>query len=59
MPSVAMNGGNRSLVMIRPLTVPQAEPTAGYYVDGKRFYGQIEPVARSLGIDPEILLRKR
>jgi len=34
-------------------------PTAGYYVDGRRFYQEIEPVVRQLGVDPRLLYRSR
>ena len=33
--------------------------TAGYYVDGKRFLEQIEPKMKELGIDREIVLRRK
>jgi len=39
--------------------VPGLAPTAGYHVDGKRFYRDIAPAAARLGIDPGILLRTR
>jgi len=35
------------------------ESTAGYYVDGKRFYEQIKPLLDELGINEEMLLRSR
>lgn len=34
-------------------------PTAGYYVDGRRFYERIEPEMRRLGIDPRLVYRER
>lgn len=39
--------------------VPQVKPTAGYGVDGKRFWRQIEPVLPGLSIDAGRLLRSR
>lgn len=39
--------------------VPGLVPTAGYYVDGQRFYNDIAPAVQRLGIDPAILLRER
>lgn len=35
------------------------ESTAGYYVDGKRFYEQIKPLLAELGINEDWLLRSR
>ncbi len=35
------------------------KPTAGYYVDGKRYLGQIAPAMSQLGCDPNILCRSR
>lgn len=40
-------------------TVPGIKPTAGYYVDGRRFFGEISPAARNLGIDKSLLYRSR
>lgn len=34
-------------------------PTAGYYVDGRRFYEQIFPVMKRLGVDPRKIYRVR
>jgi len=34
-------------------------PTAGYYVDGRRFFGQIEPAMRDLGIHKDVIYRCR
>lgn len=39
--------------------VPDLAPTAGYYVDGRRFYRRIQPVVRRLGLDERQLLRCR
>ena len=39
--------------------LPGLLPTAGYYTDGRRFYGQIEAKVKSLGIDDGILYRCR
>ncbi len=39
--------------------VPQLAPTAGYYTDGKRFFGQIQPAMKQLGIGKELLYRCR
>jgi len=33
--------------------------TAGYYVDGRRFYQDIAPAVRQLGVDPRLLYRSR
>ena len=35
------------------------EPTAGYYVDGRRFYGEIEPAMTSLGVRPDMVYRSK
>ncbi len=35
------------------------EPTAGYYVDGRRFYGQIAEAMSRLGINPDSIYRTR
>jgi len=35
------------------------KPTAGYYVDGRRFFGLIEPELRRMGIAEELILRSR
>lgn len=34
-------------------------PTAGYYVDGRRFYRQIAPAAAELGVDEQLVYRSR
>jgi ribonuclease HII len=34
-------------------------PTAGYYVDGRRFYQEIAPAVQQLGVDPTLLYRSR
>ena len=34
-------------------------PTAGYYEDGRRFLGEIEPLIETLGIDRARLVRER
>ncbi len=39
--------------------LPDLAPTAGYYVDGKRFFSQIRPVIQSLGLDESSLYRLR
>ena len=39
--------------------VPGVAPTAGYYVDGRRFYDQILPAVRQLGVDERMLYRTR
>jgi len=38
---------------------PGIHPTAGYYVDGRRFYKQILPVVRQLGYDQAMIYRVR
>jgi len=37
--------------------VPQLAPTAGYYTDGRRFYRDIEPAVKELGVDGRMLYR--
>ncbi|HDZ21667.1 hypothetical protein LCGC14_0340060 [marine sediment metagenome] len=39
--------------------VPQLEPTAGYYVDGRRFYAAIQPAMAQLGVDERLVYRTR
>jgi ribonuclease HII len=39
--------------------VPGVAPTAGYYVDGRRFYREILPAVRRLGFREEMLYRTR
>jgi ribonuclease HII len=39
--------------------VPSLEPTAGYYVDGRRFFEQITPVMESLAIDRHWVYRNK
>jgi len=39
--------------------VPGLAPTAGYYADGQRFYQDILPVVRKMGIDQQTLYRFR
>ena len=39
--------------------VPNLAPTAGYYQDGRRFYGQILPAMRAMGIGEESVYRSR
>jgi hypothetical protein len=39
--------------------VPHLKPTAGYPVDAKRFFQEIEPVQKKLNIDHSILWRQR
>jgi len=38
---------------------PEVEPTAGYFVDGRRFLEEIQPHIGRLGIDPRALIRCR
>lgn len=52
----------RELLMMRfqnfwKFHAPEVKPTFGYFVDGKRFLQQIEPVMTELGIDPKTLVR--
>lgn len=37
--------------------VPDLAPTAGYYADGRRFYQDIQPAARQLGVEERMLYR--
>ncbi len=39
--------------------LPELAPTAGYHTDGRRFWQEIEPTVRRLGIDPHLLFRTR
>jgi hypothetical protein len=39
--------------------VPNLLPTAGYYTDGRRFYQEILPAVRRIGIDQRLLYRSR
>lgn len=39
--------------------VPGLSPTAGYYTDGRRFYREITPAARRLGVGEQLLYRCR
>lgn len=39
--------------------VPDLAPTAGYYADGRRFYQAIQPTAKKMGIDEQMLYRLR
>jgi ribonuclease HII len=39
--------------------VPDIKPTAGYYVDGRRFYGEITRAMDKANIDPAIVYRIR
>ena len=39
--------------------VPGLEPTAGYYVDGRRFFREISGPMGQLGVDKEIVYRSR
>jgi hypothetical protein len=39
--------------------VPDLAPTAGYYVDGRRFFRDIRPAAAKLGVDERLLYRSR
>jgi len=52
----------RELLMMRfqefwKFHAPEVKPTFGYFVDGKRFLRQIEPLINKLCIDPETLVR--
>lgn len=38
---------------------PGVAPTAGYYTDGRRFFSEIEPARRRLGIDDAMIYRSR
>jgi hypothetical protein len=39
--------------------VPALQPTAGYYTDGQRFYGEILPHVRQRQIDEQLIYRSR
>ena len=39
--------------------VPDLASTAGYYTDGRRFFGEIRPAAAALGLDDALLYRSR
>ncbi len=39
--------------------VPNLRPTAGYYTDGRRFFGEIRPAAATLDIDERLVYRSR
>jgi hypothetical protein len=39
--------------------VPDLEPTAGYHGDADRFYREIRPAMRQLGIEKSAVWRKR
>jgi ribonuclease HII len=39
--------------------LPGLSPTAGYYGDGQRFFGEIQAAARQLGVDESMLYRSR
>lgn len=39
--------------------LPRIEPTAGYYVDGRRFYEEILPLVRDFGLDERLVYRMR
>jgi len=39
--------------------LPDLSPTAGYYVDGRRFYSEIAPTVRRLGLSEQLLYRCR
>lgn len=39
--------------------VEDLAPTAGYYVDGRRFFGQIQPAMKDLGIHKDMVYRCR
>ena len=39
--------------------VPDLAPTSGYYCDGNRFFAQIQPAIRRLGLDQSLVYRSR
>lgn len=39
--------------------LPELQPTAGYYTDGNRFFGEISPVMEKLNIHPDMIYRCR
>ncbi len=39
--------------------VPGLAPTAGYHLDGRRFFSEIEPTLAELGLDPDHVRRRR
>ena len=39
--------------------VADLEPTAGYYVDGRRFFSEISSAARQMGVSENLLYRSR
>ena len=39
--------------------VPDLAATAGYYTDGRRFFGEIQEATGQLGIDKDLLYRCR
>ena len=39
--------------------VPGLQPTAGYFTDGRRFFADIQPAVRRLGLDKALLYRSR
>ena len=39
--------------------VPGLQPTAGYFADGRRFFADIQPAVRRLGLDKALLYRSR
>ena len=39
--------------------VADLAPTAGYYVDGRRFFAEIEPAVRQMNLDQSLLYRTR
>lgn len=41
------------------LHVPEIEPTAGYYEDGRRFYEEIRPLISDFGLDEKLVYRVR
>jgi ribonuclease HII len=41
------------------LHVPEIEPTAGYYEDGRRFYEEIRPLISDFGLDEKLVYRLR
>jgi hypothetical protein len=39
--------------------VPGIKPTAGYYGDGQRFFEEIQPAIRNMGVDQQAIFRSR
>jgi ribonuclease HII len=52
----------RELLMVRfqewfTRRAPQVRPTAGYALDAKRFWAEIQPLLPALAVDPAVLRR--